>query len=131
LRNIFNLNNYDHKSRIQYLKYYTKFCKKITDQGVNVIMCVVGLSDQIRKENKKQFKKYVEIYIKSKIKWIKLNKKKKTYQNKKNVWGIDLRPEFPKQPDISITNNFSKNITFLSSLVVKKIEKKFNNEKKI
>ncbi len=128
LRNIFNLKKYDHKSRMEYLKYYTNFCKKITDQGINVIMCVVGLSEKIRKNNKKKFSNYIEIYIKSSVDLIKSNKKKKTYKNKKNVWGVDLKAEFPKNPNILITNNFSKSTTALSEDLIKKLKKKYLDE---
>ena len=128
LRNIFNLKKYDHKSRMQYLKYYTNFNKKITDQGINVIMCVVGLSEKIRKDNKKKFSNYVEIYIKSSVNLIKNNNKKKTYQSKKNVWGVDLKPEFPSNPNILITNYFSKSTSALSEDLIKKLKKKYLDE---
>ena len=41
-----------------------------------------------------------------------------------NVWGIDLKPEFPKKPDIIIHNNFKKSTTQLTSLLLSKIKKK-------
>ena len=128
LRNIFDLKQYDYASRIKYLNYYTNFCKKITDQNINVIMCVVGLSDDIRKKNRIKFKNYVEIFINSKLDLIKKQKKKKTYQQKKFVWGVDLKPEFPKNPDIVIKNNFSKNISSLSSQLIKKLKIDYLNE---
>lgn len=129
LRKIFSLRRYDFKSRIKYCKYYSKFCRKITNQGINVIMCVVCLSNQARNENRKNFSNYFEIYIKSKIKLIKVNTNKRTYKNKSNIWGIDLKPEFPKNYDVVITNNFSRNINSISSVLEKKIEKKFNLRK--
>lgn len=128
LRNIFNLKKYDYKSRMKYLKYYTNFCKKIIDQKINVIICVVGLSDEIRKQNKKRFKNYIEIYIKSKVSLIKTHKIKKTYLQKKNVWGQDLKPEFPKKPNIIIHNNFKKDMSLLSFELIKKLKKDYQYE---
>tara|TARA_B100001057_G_scaffold493011_1_gene586603 strand:- start:105 stop:641 length:537 start_codon:yes stop_codon:yes gene_type:complete len=129
LRQIFNLNKYDYHSRIRYLKFYSNFCKKITDQGTNVILCVVGLSEQIRTNNRKKFLNYTEIYIKSNVALIKKFKRKKIYLKNKNIWGIDIKPDLPKKPDIIIVNNFSKSINELSKELMKKLEKKFLDEK--
>jgi len=126
LRHIFNLNKYDFKSRIKYLKFYHKFCKRITDQKINLIFSVVGLSHNIRNLNKKKIDNYVEIYIRTNLKKIKKRKMKRLYIAKsKNIWGIDIKPEFPKKPTIVVNNNFSKNTTQISNLLVKKIERIF------
>ena len=70
-------------------------------------------------------KKYVEIYIKSDIKNLLKNKKKKFYRNKsKFVWGLDLKAQFPKKPDIILKNNFKISIQKLSEMLMKRIEKK-------
>jgi adenylylsulfate kinase len=70
-------------------------------------------------------KKYVEIYIKSDIKNLLKNKKKKFYRNKsKFVWGLDLKAQFPKKPDIILKNNFKISIQKLSEILMKRIEKK-------
>ena len=42
----------------------------------------------------------------------------------KNVWEIDLKPEFPKKPDITIVNIFKKNIKELSVELMLKIKSK-------
>ena len=40
-----------------------------------------------------------------------------------NVWGNDIKPEFPKNPDIKIKNNFKKDISLLVEIILKKINK--------
>ena len=53
--------------------------------------------------------------------------KKKIYKNfNKNIVGIDIIPEFPKSPNITIENNFNKSIKHLSDTLLKKIKKLFN-----
>ena len=79
LRSIFKLNKYDYKSRILYLKFYHKFCKKITDQKINLLFSVVGLSHEIRSLNNKKIDNYVEIYIQSELQKIKKKRMKKLY----------------------------------------------------
>lgn len=90
-----------------------------------MIFAVVGMLDEIRDWNKKNIKNYLEIFIKSEIKTIIKNRKKKVYKNfKKNIVGLDIKPEFPKKPDIIIKNNFKKNLDKLSRELLIKIIKK-------
>ena len=104
-----------------------KYCllsKFITSQDVNVIFAVVGLMSGIRKWNKKNIDNYIEIYIKSDIKKIKEKRLKKIYRIKtKQVVGIDIKPEIPTKPDITIVNNFNKNLDELKNELISKIER--------
>lgn len=122
LRRLFKLNKYDQKSRLNNGIMFHKFAKFITDQNVNLIFAVVGLFDHVRFLNKKNIDNYVEIYLEADIKNIKKNKKKKIYlNNKKPIVGLNIKPEFPKKPNIIIKNDFKNNIDFLSNQLLKKI----------
>jgi len=124
LRSIFQLNKYDHESRIKYLNFYHKFCKRITNQKINLLFSVVGLSHKIRSLNKKNIDNYVEIYIQSNLIKIKKKKMKKLYsKNRKNIWGIDIQPEFPINPTIILKNDFKKNTLQMANLLIQKIKK--------
>tara|TARA_B100000780_G_C21117003_1_gene452037 strand:+ start:212 stop:733 length:522 start_codon:yes stop_codon:yes gene_type:complete len=124
LRSIFKLNKYDHESRIKYLNFYHKFCKRITNQKINLLFSVVGLSHKIRSLNKKNIDNYVEIYIQSNLIKIKKKKMKKLYsKNRKNIWGIDIQPEFPINPTIILKNDFKKNTLQMANLLIQKIKK--------
>ena len=102
-----------------------KYCRLslfLTNQNINVIFAVVGLFNKARLWNKKNIKNYCEIYIKSKTKEIIKNKKKKMYfKYKKNLVGIDIKPEFPQKPDIEIYNDLKKPIDNLSKFILRKI----------
>ena len=51
------------------------------------------------------------------------NQKKYIYlNNKKNIIGIDIKAEFPKQPHIVVNNDFKRSIKDLSNEVIKKIK---------
>ena len=79
----------------------------------------------MHKLNRKLFVNYLEIYIKSDFDKIKSKKKKIFYRKKfKNVWGQDIKPQFPRKPDIVIQNNFDKSISKLSGVLIKKIDKR-------
>ena len=121
LRNIFNLNGYTAKDRKKYLLSYNKFCEFITNQKINIIFAVVGLYDSIRKKNKQSLKNYIEIFIDADIKEIiKFNKKKINKKNK-NLYGVDIKTELPKKPDITIKNDLKISKKRLQKILITKI----------
>tara|TARA_B100000315_G_C14541045_1_gene570889 strand:+ start:1084 stop:1617 length:534 start_codon:yes stop_codon:yes gene_type:complete len=122
VRNIFSLKGYTYRERLHTVKKYCKLVKFLTSQKINVIFAVIGMMDQIRKWNKKNIDNYIEIYVKSQIEKIIKQKRKKIYFSpKKNIVGLDIKPEFPKNPDIIITNNFKNDLNELSKILIKKI----------
>ncbi len=124
IRRIFQLKGYTAKERLNTVKKYCKLSKFITSQNINVLFAVIGMMDEVRNWNRKNIKNYIEIYIKSDLKNI-INKKKKRlyHNNKKNIVGIDIKPEYPKNPDIVINNDFKKNLDSLSKELIKKLKK--------
>lgn len=125
IRNIFNIVSYDKKSRLKIGKQYSDFCKFVSYQNINIIITVVGLFYDLHSYNRKNNKNYIEIYIKSKIKNIIKNNKKKIYKKKDvgDIVGINIRPELPKKPDITINNNFKTSMNNLSTQLLNKIKK--------
>ena len=121
LRKIFKLNKYDKSSRLKYVKQYSELVRFITNQGINVIFTVVGLFDSIRNWNRKNINNYIEIFVKADILQIKKKRKKKIYFKKKQIMGVQIKPEFPKKPDLILINDFKSNIKKLSKVLIKKI----------
>ena len=122
LRKLFNYDKFSKKARLVYAMSYGKFCKYIADRNINVIFATVSLFDKVRKWNKLNINNYIEIYIESDIKKL-MNKKKKFFYkgNYKNIVGKNLKAEFPKKPDITIKNTFTKPLNDLSRELIKKI----------
>lgn len=56
-------------------------------------------------------------------KLLKIKKKKKVYSQKKNVVGINIKPEFPKKSHIIINNNFDKSINSLKKTLLKELNR--------
>ena len=125
LRRIFNFKGYSLKEREILSEKYCKLARFITNQNINLIFATVAMMDEPRMWNKKNIKNYVEIFIKSNVNTIIKSKKKKIYKNKikKNLVGINIKPEYPKNPDIIIVNNFDKSIKDLSKQLLNKIKK--------
>ena len=127
IRRIFKLKGYSPEERFEIVMKYCKLAKFITSQNVNVIFAVIGMMDEVRAWNRKNISNYIEIYIKSDLKKIIDKKKKKIYhKNKKYIVGLDIKPEFPKKPDIVLINNFKKDIKACSKELISKINNYIN-----
>lgn len=123
IRNIYNLKNYTRKKRLNLGKSNSNLCKLISNQGINIIFTTVGLFNELYKYNRTNIENYVEIYINSEIKTLIKNKKKNFYKHKtKFIWGIDIKPEFPKNSDIVINNDFKIKLKYLSKKLIENIK---------
>ena len=131
IRKIFKLTGYDSKERLKISYTYSKFAKYITNQQINIILCVVAMYDEPRKWNRLNIDNYVEIYIKSNIESIIKFNKKKIYKknNAGKLIGIDIKPKYPKNPTIIITNNFKSTPDKLSKKLLNKIMKLKNDKR--
>ena len=128
VRKIFYLKGHKKQERLKILKSYCQFAKFITNQNINLIFAVVGMFNEPRNWNRQNIDNYVEIYIKSNLKKIIKLKKKKIYHKKniRDIVGVDIKPEFPKKPDIMIVNLFNKPSKKIAVDIIKKIKKKIN-----
>ena len=90
-----------------------------------MIFCTVCLLNKIQNDNKKNIKNYIEIFIKSPINKVKKFSNKKIYKKKyiRNVYGLDIKPQYPYKSHIIIKNNFSRSINNLSEELISKIKK--------
>ena len=124
IRKIFYLKGHTKEDRLKILKSYCRFAKFITNQNINLIFAAVGMFNEPRKWNLKNISNYIEIYIKSNLKEIIKLKKKRIYHKKniQNIVGVDIKPEFPKKPNITIINSFDKPKTKIASQIIKKIK---------
>ena len=131
VRKIFDLKGYEYKQRLQITNKYCKFAKYITNQKINIIFAVIGMFHESRKWNKKNIHNYIEIYVKSSIQKIIKNNKKKIYKKKNpgKLTGLNVKAEYPRNPDITILNNFQNSEKKLKDHLLKKINI-FINEKK-
>ena len=121
IRKIFSLKNYSKQSRFEVFKKYLLLSKLIINQNINVIFTVVGLNKKYNQLLKKNFKNPVTILIKTSIQQAKKSKVN-IYRKKKNLVGVDIKPNFPKYK-IIIKNNYNKSLNELSKNLIIKIQK--------
>ncbi len=92
--------------------------------NINIIYPNVGLNKSATKIWYRNFKKIIYIQISSEIdQIIKFNKKDLYKKVKKNVVGIDIKPDYNKKADIIIKNDFSRSFSTLEKEVKQKIKK--------
>ena len=112
-------------SKVERGKYNNPICALINlflNEKINVIYTWVGLNNKGRKILKKKIRNLIIIQIKSNIDDAKKNKKH-IYKLKKNIVGIDILPDFPKNPHIIIENDFKKTIKRLSYELIGRLKK--------
>ena len=91
-------------------------------QNINVIYNNVCLNKKAYDLWKSGIKNLIYVYVKSDVKKIiKFGKKKNVYNLKKNVVGLHIKPDIPKNPNIIIENNFNKSLKKISEELFKKL----------
>ena len=89
------------------------------------MFAAVGMFNSTRAWFRKNIDNYIEIYIKANLQNIIKLKKKKIYHKKNigDIVGINIKPEFPKNPHIIINNDFKKNSNVVAKELFSKIKK--------
>ena len=87
-----------------------KIAKYITDQGIDVVYCVIAMFDSIRKWNRENIENYKEIYLEVPMEVLFARDTKGLYAGArsgkiKDVVGMDQIAEYPTHPDVRIVND--------------------------
>ena len=128
LREIFgvseiNEQNYSRQNRLAIAMKYSKLCKTLANQGINVVIATISLFKEIHLWNRSSIPGYYEVYIKVPLSVLRSRDSKKIYHRYdtgqlKNVAGLDLIIDEPSnadlvleyQPNISV-KNLAKKLT--------------------
>ena len=122
IRKDFNLKGYERKDRLKIGFMYSKLFRRIVNQNINVIFSGGALYEKIQNFKKKNINNYFEIFIDSNF--FKNKKIKRISKKSKNVVGINIKPEYPKDPNIRYYNNFDIYLKSSSNIIFKLIQKK-------
>lgn len=97
--------DYSTEARLRGAKGMFQRYKAIVDQGRDVVCCGIAMYDEVRDWNRANIENYVEIYIKVSMETLVRRDQKGLYTSgEKNVVGVDLPWDEPKNPDIVIEN---------------------------
>ncbi len=98
--------DYSTEARMKGAFSQMRSCKEYTDQGKDVVLCSISGYEDVRAWARENVENYKEIYIK--VTWATLlqrNQKGLYSPGQKDVVGVDLRWDEPKQSDLVIQND--------------------------
>lgn len=99
--------------------------RELAEQGTDVVFCSIAMYDEVRAWNRANIDNYKEIYIKVSMETLYKRDKKGLYSSRaKNVVGIDLPWDEPKNADIVIENDGGETPVE----IVRRIERTFFGE---
>jgi|ETNmetMinimDraft_16_1059900.scaffolds.fasta_scaffold19898_2 adenylylsulfate kinase len=91
-------------------------CAWLDCQDINVVCCVLSIFEESRFWNRQNYSRYFEVYIDTPMELLEKRDKRKLYKRAlngkvKNVVGVDISFEPPKNPDYIFDNSID-NIDF-------------------
>lgn len=100
---------YDQASRLGLASVYGRMCRMLTLQGQDVVCATISMYDEVRAWNRAQMEKYREIYVRVSMPTLIKRDQKQLYSRAmrgevRDVMGVDLAFEAPKQPDLILDN---------------------------
>ena len=125
-RKIFNNDlGYTLKDRNTNASRLCLFVKFLQSQKINVVVAANLTSKKYQNWARKNYHNYLSISIESELSNLEKRDKKNIYKNKKNVVGLNIKYDTPKNSDLYLKNNYSKkdflkNISLLKNLIRKK-----------
>ena len=116
---------YTKKDRKKNSQLISDLCKFLENQGFTVVCSILSIFTEHQRVNRQKYNEYFQIFIKSRISYLKKRNIRKIY-NKKNVVGRSIKFPNPYKSDLTITNNFEP----FSQNKINQIIKKINNARK-
>ncbi len=114
MREIFNnTSDYKRETRLKTAYQYSKLANFLLKNDIDVVCSTISLFHEVQAWNRKNISGYIEIFVKVEMKELIKRDSKKIYSqaingNLKDVIGVDIAAEFPKNPDL-ILDNISEN----------------------
>ena len=118
---------YAREDRIALAMRYARLCKLLSEQGLDVVIAVIGLFKEVHKWNRENITNYIEIFIDTPLSELKKRDPKKIYRDFElglinNVAGIDLKIDIPSNPDIHLKWSEKSTIDSMFNELIKSIE---------
>lgn len=104
---------YTREERIKCAMRYSRLCAMLEEQGLYVICCTISMFDCVREWNRKNIRNYREIYVKVSMETLIKRDQKGLYsgttkEKEKDVAGVHVDVEEPKNPDLILLNDGDK-----------------------
>lgn len=118
---------YSKEERFACAMRYARLCKLLVDQDMYVICCTISMFDAVREWNRENNENYSEIYVEVPMNVLESRNQKNLYgheieKHAKEVVGLDLQLQFPRNPDIRIINDGKKTPSEICQMVLERLE---------
>ncbi|MCW8901345.1 MAG: adenylyl-sulfate kinase [Gammaproteobacteria bacterium] len=105
---------------------YSRLCKMLTEQGIDVVIATISMFHEVREWNRENIENYNEIYIKVPMEVLIARDQKKLYSRAlrgeiEHVMGIDVEIEEPGNPDVIIINDGSSTPEYMMNQLIGKL----------
>jgi len=102
---------YDIEGRKRTARIYSKLCNYLVSQGFDVIMSTISLIHEIHEYNRRSNPNYYEVFLEVNPDILTKRDKKQLYTIKnEQVMGLTQEPEYPKNPNLILPNNYKEQI---------------------
>lgn len=107
-----NIFGYSYDERLRCAQQYSRICKMLTDQGLDVVICTISMFRSVRKWNRENFENYFEVFVDTPMEILKYRNKKNLYGetaefDNSPVAGVSFTVELPEEPDFHIKNDMT------------------------
>lgn len=114
---------YSKEERRKCAMRYSRLCKLLSEQGIDVICCTISMFDDVRNWNREHIENYKEIYVRVPIEVLKTRNQKGLYSGiadgtSEDVVGMDLQLELPRHPDLILDNVGLKKPVELADIIM-------------
>ena len=82
-----------------------RVCRLLASQGIDVVCCSISMYSDVRAWNRQNIANYREIYVRVKWETLLSRNQKGLYTSGKNVVGVDLPFDEPKEPHLIMQND--------------------------
>lgn len=98
------------EDRLALAMRYSKMCKMLSDQGFDVAIATISLFNEVHQWNRENLPGYCEIFLDVPLDELRRRDTKGIYERHErdeitNVAGVDLKVDFPLNPDIRLIFN--------------------------
>ena len=100
--------DYTDSGRLKGARRTFRVARMLADQGIGVVVCSICMYSAVRDWNREHIQNYKEIYIKVTRETLFRRNQKGLYSAGKDVVGVDLPFDEPKNPDVVIHNDGSE-----------------------
>lgn len=130
LREVFQNKDYTRSGRKKLGFEYSRLCRMIASQGIDVVICTVAMFDDLREWNRLNIENYVEIYLEVPMNELIRRDQKGMYSHvQENLSGVSQEAELPKNPDLVIKNYGNVSPEDAVQIIIEKVQGRIEDNK--